>query len=502
MTFLITTQEIEGLEKDFNHCITSKFKFFYDDFEEISEGLYIKTELDEDFPSNIDQLSEKLKGRFTAIKLDGSLKIVRDIFGSKPVYFVEENGIHISDRIKPLMEFTDAEVSDDVALDYLHSGLVDHRRETFFSGVKQLRPGEALKYEGELEISSDYSFLGNKGNTYHDIREELQKKMPEGDFVCPVSGGLDSSIIASLSDDADFLYAGFDIDTGDNEYYQELNQSLGLEVTELEFQVEDLIEFIDESLEINEYPTGMIAIQALQMLHCSIHEKGKSRVVDGAGADEIFLGYPRFIPYYIARKFDEGLFQGLNAAKNYLYQLDYHGRREILRLVTPYSNDFEIPEIDHKPDYKRPENLEEAFEKNFRVYNFPHILHARDKSTEFYELDAVYPFISPGLLNHEDLTENFEDGLTKRPLRDTFEKDLPDKIVDRRMKTGFIHMDNTAYTNSVWRKFEEVFSSEKFRGRNLFDGELFYRRFQSNLQSFFKCYRFYCTEKWMRKFID
>ena len=43
MTFLITTQEIEGLKKDFNHCITSKFNFFYDDFEEISEGLYIKT---------------------------------------------------------------------------------------------------------------------------------------------------------------------------------------------------------------------------------------------------------------------------------------------------------------------------------------------------------------------------------------------------------------------------------------------------------------------------
>jgi asparagine synthetase B (glutamine-hydrolysing) len=454
------------------------------------------------FHPKIEHLPEKLKGRFTAIKLDGSLKIFRDIFGSKPIYFIEKNGVHISDRIKPLLEFTDAEVSDDVALDYLHSGLVAHRRETFFSGIKQLRPSETLKYEGMPEISSDYSFLGNTKGTEVNIREELQKKMPEGDFVCPVSGGLDSSIMASLSDNADFLYAGFDIDTGDNEYYQELKKSLGLEVTELEFQVEDLIEFIDESLEINEYPAGMIAIQALQMLHCSIHEKGKSRVVDGAGADEIFLGYPRFIPYYIAGKFEEGLFQGLTAVKNHILQLDYHGRKEILRLVTPYSNDFEIPEIAHKPDYKRPENLEEAFEKNFRVYNFPHILHARDKSTEFYELDAVYPFISPSLLNHEDLIENFEDGLTKRPLRDTFEKDLPDKIVNRKKKTGFIHMDNTAYTNSVWRKFEEVFSSEKFRGRNLFDGELFYRSFQSNLQSFFKCYRFYCMEKWMRKFID
>lgn len=502
MTFLITNRETKGLEEDFNRSVNGEFDFFYDNFEKVGENMFIKNDFNEDFPSEIDQLQKNLNGQFTAVKLDEGLEIVRDVFGSKPVYFVEQNGLHISDRIRPLLNFVNADLNEDVALDYLHSGLVDHRRKTFFSGIKQLRPGETLKYADELEISSDNFPLENTGRAEHGIREELQRKMPEGNFVCPVSGGLDSSIIASISNEAEFFYADFDIDTGDKEYYQELKQGLGLEVTELEFRVEDLIKFIDESLEIHEYPTGMIAIQGSQMLHRRIHGQGKTRVVDGAGADEIFLGYPRFIPYYIKEEFDKGLFQGLNAVKNHFRQLDYHGRREMLRLVTPYPDNFEIPEIDHTPDYERPESLEEAVEKNFQVYNFPHILHARDKSAEFHELETVYPFLSSKLLNQRDLTENFVDSFTKRPLRDSFENDLPDKIVNRRKKTGFIHMDDRAFTEEAWKEFEKVFSSEQFQERKFFDGELFYRRFQNNLQSFFKCYRFYCLEKWMRKFID
>lgn len=171
-------------------------------------------------------------------------------------------------------------------------------------------------------------------------------------------------------------------------------------------------------------------------------------------------------------------------------------------MITPYGNKQKIPEIDHTPDYRRPENLEEAVEKNLKVYNLPHILHAKDKSKEFYGLETVYPFVSKHFFDQDGCKNNFSKGFTKKPLRDSFKQDLPNKIISRKRKTGFIHMNDEVFSKGIWNEFEEVFSSERFQNREFFKGKLFYKRFQAGLQGFFKCYRFFCLEKWMRKFID
>ena len=457
---------------------------------------------------------EKEDGSFTAIEIDGDrLSLYRDLFGSRPVYFLEKDGeIFISDRIKPLLNFTEPRPEREVCMDYLHSGLVNHGRKTFFKGVKQLRPEEKLSYtDGELDIEEmDYQRKSGDFDLQESIRDSVTEKISGDTLVCPISGGVDSTILASLVKDRDatFIHSVFEADTGDEEYFELANEELGLEAEKVKVQVSELIDEIDESVEVFEQPTSMIAIQAQNILFREIKDAvGESVILDGTGADELFYGYQRFTPYYIADELKKNPINGLKELKKYRHHISGYELKKIFRLITGgfYSNSYSIPELDHRPDFDRPSTLREAGESNLKHYNFPHVLHALDKSREKYGHKLNLPFLSAQLkrgLEEIDPKENFESGLTKYLLRDAFREEPPREIFERKKKTGFVELEASDIDEGTNKKFEEVFGSKRFREREFFDGELFYRRFEKGMQGFFKCYRFYCFECWMRSFID
>lgn len=528
MTFLVTSKDLEK-DEDFLEDDNLKEAGSFNLIEEkadskigkenallIKGNIYsaegLKTvedidEIDEEFLKTVD-------GSFTALDIhQDELRIYRDPFGSRPVYFLEkEDEIFISDRIEPLLNFTEPRPEREVCLDYLHSGLADHGRKTFFQRIKQLRPGEILSYtQGDLEIGrAEYIGSADGSGIESLLESELENRLPEKDFVCPVSGGLDSTVLASMvkDRDAEFVHSSFDIDTGDEEYFGILDREFGLDAERIEFKISELVDEIAESIEVFEQPTSMIAIQAQNMMFRRVRDSlGESVILDGTGADELFYGYPRFTPYYIAEQLRENPIKGLKDLKNYRHHLSAYSYREILRVLTSglYSNSHSMPELDHQPDLDRPLTLVEAGESNLEEYNFPHILHVLEKSRGEYGHELRLPFLSAQLkrrLDETDPGENFDSGLTKYLLRDAFTEDIPEEVFKRKKKTGFVELEASQINNTVDEKFREVFQSESFRDREMFNGDLFYRRFEEGMQGFFKCYRFYCFECWMRSFID
>lgn len=461
-----------------------------------------------------ENLLERVDGSFTAINIKkDELKLFRDYFGSRPVYFLEKDGdVFISDRIKSLLNFTEPRPEREVCLDYLHSGLVDHKRETFFQDINQLRPGESLSYSHEglevKELDQEEEKVVND-DLESLFKESINERMPEKDFVCPVSGGLDSTILASksLGRDADFVHSNFNVDTGDEEYFELVNEKLSLNAEKISISTSELMREIRQSMGVFEQPTSMIAIQAQNIMFREINDSiGASTILDGTGADEIFYGYPRFVPYYIARELKKNPLKGLKALKQYSYSLSGYTWKELFRVITgnTYSNCNNMPEIDHEPTFNRPKSLHVAGESNLEDYNFPHILYSLDKSREEYGHKIRLGFLSSHLKKKisREPQKNFEGGLTKYLLRNSFRDDIPDRVFARKKKTGFIELKASDVDGKIRAEFKKVFSSDNFRDRELFDGELFYRRFERGRQDFFKCYRFYCFECWMRSFID
>jgi len=68
----------------------------------------------------------------------------RDRMGVKPFYyFSDKNKFLFASEIKAILKHPEvkAKPNDKIVWDFLICGLVDHDEETFFSGVKELRPG-------------------------------------------------------------------------------------------------------------------------------------------------------------------------------------------------------------------------------------------------------------------------------------------------------------------------------------------------------------------------
>lgn len=512
MTFLISSNNPEDGRLD-HHGLTNQvhqaaFSIFYDDLNQINldsgeayftgtfynskNELNTEEELEKYFRDR-ELFLKKLDGKFISIFADGAqVEILRDIFGSEPVYYTEShNKIYISDRIKPLLEFVDIEPNRDICRDYLHSGLVDHTAKTFFSGVKQLRPGQGLKLaDKSLDIFyPDYS-QSKEVDVQKLLENDVEKKIPKEKFVCPVSGGLDSSIVAAKSVDheTDFFHAYFNVESGDSSYYKTLKQDLDIDINETEFKISDLLREIENTIVYQEEPLAFISGQAQASMYREISEGSNKVVLEGTGADELFYGYPFFLPFYIKHQFSIGLVPGLKALKNYWPSLNAAQLKKILKI-----------------SIQRDSTLESRGQQHLTEFYFPHILRLTAKNSEAYSLDSRFAFMSNYLkqgLSESPPHLNFSKGNTKMVLRDTFREILPSEIYYRPTKTGFLHTTDSIWTSPARQIFDETFSSEKFHEREFFDGKQFYRDFRRGYKSFAQCYRYYCFELWLEEFVD
>ena len=142
----------------------------------------------------------------------------RDRFGIKPFYYYFNGRIFVfASEIKALLIHPNVpkEINEKIVYDYLALGLLDHTEETFFKGIKQLKPSHYLtlnKNDGlriqkywDVKVNQD---IGNFSTDISDIscrfrelledsiRLRLRSDVPIG--TC-LSGGIDSSSIVCIA---------------------------------------------------------------------------------------------------------------------------------------------------------------------------------------------------------------------------------------------------------------------------------------------------------------
>jgi len=145
---------------------------------------------------------------------DGSLFCARDRFGMKPFYYAVVNGrFYFASEAKALLPFLPGVETDLEGLrDYLtFQFCLDGK--TLFAGIRELLPGHRLQIRnGNIEISRYWdvyyrldfsrtaaSFEEQLRELFADsVRVHLRADVPVGAYL---SGGLDSSIVASLAAD-------------------------------------------------------------------------------------------------------------------------------------------------------------------------------------------------------------------------------------------------------------------------------------------------------------
>ena len=135
----------------------------------------------------------------------------RDRLGVKPFYYIyNKKQFAFASEIKSLLKTgIEKKPNDAIIFDYLAFGLQDHTEDTFFEGVKQLKPAHYLFLENgvlrkerywNIEVNDEIGGKENDESRFYDllrdsVRLRLRSDVPVG--TC-LSGGLDSSSIVCV----------------------------------------------------------------------------------------------------------------------------------------------------------------------------------------------------------------------------------------------------------------------------------------------------------------
>src|SRR2546425_584379 len=246
------------------------------------------------------------------------LFLARDRVGVKPLYYYcHDDKFIFSSEIRGIDEHhLPRRADDEIVFDYLYFGRVDHSEKTFFKNIFRIPPAHTAIYDlrgGELRLSRywDINLDEKRDCTLSQAKEQLASKLHEVVRMHTVadvpigsclSGGMDSSTIAFLIKQLDSvqfasfsaIYPGSDID--ESLFIYDLAKQLGIDTKTVIPNISDLyrryIEFIDAQEEPVASSSPFAQFKVMELAKTN----GAKVLLDGQGGDELFAGYPHYLP--------------------------------------------------------------------------------------------------------------------------------------------------------------------------------------------------------------
>jgi asparagine synthase (glutamine-hydrolysing) len=331
----------------------------------------------------VDFLS-KLNGQFAFAIYDSKEKrlfLARDQFGINPLYFTVVDGLFIfASEIKAILEHPAVPRAVDLTgLDQIFSfpGLVSPR--TMFKGIESLKSGHLISIrQGDIKVAEywdlDYpkvseAVYDKPESDYveqleelltQSVRYRLQADVPVGFYL---SGGLDSSLIASLihkvSPDIkrrSFSIGFNDKDMSETSFQRRMSEYAKSTLHEIIFDWQEIAERFSRMIYHCECPVKETYNTCSLALSAAAREAGFPVILTGEGADELFAGYVGYrldqIRYSSARSYDletileDELRQKLWGEPNIFYERDHYAFRQMKNALYSDEVNHLFPEFD------------------------------------------------------------------------------------------------------------------------------------------------------------
>jgi asparagine synthase (glutamine-hydrolysing) len=431
-----------------------------------------------------------------------NLFIARDRFGVKPVYYRIANGrLAFASEIKAFCAMSDWRPKANLAqlLDFLVWSVIDHTAETMFDGVQQLAAGHYLLLDvsgllkrgttgpvgnacpqrwyclpkaGKLEPVDAAAELRS---TLEDaVRLRLRADVPVGSCL---SGGLDSSAIVCLMN-AQLEKAGvsgtlktFTSQSDDGQFDETRYAQAVISRTEAAGHFVnpspiDLFDNLDRMTWHQDSPLISSSCIAQWLVFQSARKNGVIVMLDGQGADEILCGYRGFFGAYLAGLIRQGHLLswlkeikamkheiGFSSLKSLGYTLAYL-RPEMLGLLgrfdkRAYSDSGWLRPTHRSAFYTDPvrylggraSSVRDMSIAQVTATNLPMLLHWEDRNSMAFSVEARVPFLDYRVV---ELCLQFSDslklggGISKAVLRQSMRGLVPDNVLNRRDKMGFV----------------------------------------------------------------
>lgn len=250
----------------------------------------------------------------------------RDRFGVKPLYWMHhDNQLFLASEPKQLLSLiTQPRVDVNELSRFLYAGIPGFGDDTFFAGVKSLAPGHNMSigvgcsysiYRWYQIASSPFS-PGQFSQLLHDsIDLRLRSDVRVG--AC-LSGGLDSSLLAAMAsprfqassvDPFLCIHArSLDPEVDESKYASIAADYCGAALETITPSTLQFWGHIREICRVQDEPFGSPSIAMQYFVMRRARSLGCTVMIDGQGADELLLGYPKYLALYLAQAYFSGGF--------------------------------------------------------------------------------------------------------------------------------------------------------------------------------------------------
>ena len=486
----------------------------------------------------------------------------RDRFGIKPFYYTIVDGIlYYASEVKALLPFLqNVEIDLEGFKDYLTFQFCLAGK-TLFKGINELLPGHYLTvvngqvtiqkywevyYHVDLDHTANYFDQRINELLVESIDLHLRSDIPIGSYL---SGGLDSSIIASLASERyqqEFIgFTGkFSIgkEYDESEYARALADWRGFDCKELDITAQDFVENIHKVIYHLDYPVAGPG-SFPQYMVSEMASKYRKVVLGGQGADEIFGGYTRYLVAYFEQcikgaidgtmdstKFIvtyESIIPNLTTLRNYKPMLQQFWKdgifdsldRRYFRLIN------RTPSLEEEINWEALNNYHpfETFQTIFLAENvgqesyfdsmthfdfktlLPALLHIEDRVSMAHGLESRVPFLDHPLVELAatiPASIKFTNGTMKRVLKDSMSYCLPKVITERKDKMGFPVPLVQWMQQDIKDFIFDIFSSQKARNRDLINNKKVLEDLENEWKFGRKTWGLLCLEIWQTQFLD
>lgn len=461
---------------------------------------------------------DKLNGMFAFALWDETkqlLWIARDHFGIKPLYYyTSKDFLTFASEIKPILARHDVSTRPNgkIVRDYVRNSRVDATEETFFEGIKQLRPAHHLlirpngtvilerywapKISRELDGNFSVTEIEETRRLFLEaVTKQLVSDVPVGSCL---SGGIDSSSVvvavrkvhpkgsASTGEWIRTFSSVFPGDPVDESVYAaKICKVAGAEQNPVEPTAYELWRDLPELVRCQEEPFGSTSIYAQFRVMKRAKERGITVLLDGQGGDELLCGYVPLYLYYLLtlgrdRKYFRLLVEAIRSfdltaplIRPQLLTYTIGLLRHVKSLISKPRSLATKPQTATQPRVAAyGDDLPGVLESLTSEHGLPALLRYEDKNSMWHSVEARVPFLDRPFFEYVaslPLDRKLHDGWTKYIFRCAMTGILPEEIRLRRSKIGFETPQKRWLVGQLRGQIREFFSKRKLLASAFYD---------------------------------